>query len=111
MGVSGVAHNPSDVSLKGIACFIVALTLAIAGMFVFLIWLFNVLNARAAREDVIDSAVQRSEIVPPEPRLQPNPAEDLQTLRKREDEMLRPPSAEGKQQRLAIEDAMHALAE
>jgi hypothetical protein len=83
-------HEESDVNIRGIFAF--ALGLAIAGLFVsFVVWvLFTYLASREARKVTREYplAAQQQNRLPPEPRLQTNPRQDLLDLRVQEDAIL-----------------------
>ncbi len=86
-----VHHETSDVNIGGVLGF--ALGLLIATLFIcFAVWvLFKYFEAREARAvtPVYPLAVTTQETrLPPEPRLQTNPREDLGNLRTHEDEIL-----------------------
>ena len=85
-----VSHETSDVNLRAILGFLVGLT--IACVFInFLVWLlFTYFSVRESRQPapVFPLAVQKENRLPPEPRLQAHPREDLKDLRAREDEIL-----------------------
>ena len=87
---AAVHHEESDVNIRGIFAF--ALGLAIAGLFVsFVVWvLFTYLASREAhrlpREYPL--AAQQQNRLPPEPRLQTNPRQDLIDFRAQEDAIL-----------------------
>ena len=85
-----VHHEHSDVNIRGILAFGVALI--VVGVFIhFAVWvLFKYFDSREAQQTPAQyplAATQASR-VPPEPRLQTNPRQDLADLRAREDETL-----------------------
>ena len=84
-----VRHETSDVNIRAVLAF--GLGLLVAGVFIhFGIWLlflfFTSREARVAPEFPL--AVGLEKRLPPEPRLQTNPRQDLRDLRKQEDEIL-----------------------
>ena len=85
-----IHHETSDVNIRAILGFGVGL-IVVAAVIHILVWaLFVYFNAREARQPqpAYPLAVQRENRLPPEPRLQTNPREDLRELRVAEDEML-----------------------
>lgn len=85
-----VHHEASDVNIGGIFAF--ALGLFIAAVIIhFMVWLlFQYFSGREARRVRPDYplAVGQEQRVPPAPRLQVNPREDLRLLRQSEDAVL-----------------------
>jgi hypothetical protein len=85
-----VHHEHSDVNIRGILLFGVALI--VVGVFISLAVgvLFKYLDNREARQTPAQYplAATQGTRVPPEPRLQTNPRQDLSDLRAREDETL-----------------------
>jgi len=82
-------HETSDISIRGVFAFGIALFLT-AVLIHFMIWLlFMYFNGResAAKTPQYPLAVGQHR-VPPEPRLQTNPREDLHDLRASEDAIL-----------------------
>jgi hypothetical protein len=85
-----VSHEESDVNVRAIFGFGVGL-IAVAVAIHVLVWvLLLFFEARASREATVEFplAVQQESRVPPEPRLQTNPREDLRLLREAEDQTL-----------------------
>lgn len=90
------AYETRDVRLRPLAVFIAGLT--IVGVFTYLVIfvLFRLFSGQAARQDaeMAPSAVSRpapvpgEERLPPEPRIQANPAGDMQRLREQEEAIL-----------------------
>lgn len=111
-----VARERSDVNVRGILMFALAL-FAFAVVTVLLVWwLFDYFAAREARLDRPLSALasSRGESLPPEPRLQVSPAQDMQELRAREDALLNTYGWVDQQDgvvRIPIERAIQLLAE
>src|SRR5439155_20366353 len=83
-------HETSDVNLRAILGF--GAGLAVAGVVIsFLVWLlFTYFSVREARPvaPVYPLATTQENRLPPEPRLQTQPREDLRELRAHEDEIL-----------------------
>ena len=85
-----VQHEGSDVNVRAILGFAAGLIVA-AVLIHFVVWLlFLYLSGAEATRDTADFplAAGQAARVPPEPRLQTTPREDLRTLRAREDEIL-----------------------
>ena len=80
-------YEMRDVSVKGIMWFAVAMVIAAVVMHVGL-WLFELGLNRLYPEGGPASRIGRPRIEPPPPRLQSNPAADLQELRAAEDATL-----------------------
>lgn len=88
--VPAVDHEESDVDIRavlmaGAALIVMTLVLAV------IVWgLYRYLDAREARQEqpVFPLAVQQEQRLPPEPRLQTNPREDLREMREQEDQLL-----------------------
>jgi len=84
-----VDHETSDVNIRAIFGFAIGLTVTTI-VIGFAVWvLFQYFTAREARTVFVEYPLA-SELsrVPPEPRLQTNPREDLGNLRAREDQAL-----------------------
>jgi len=86
-----VHHESSDVNIRAIFGF--GFGLLVTGVVIhLLVWvLFGYFNARESRAVAPEFplAVTQEPRVPPEPRLQTNPRQDLSDLRAREDQTLR----------------------
>ncbi|HWF83323.1 MAG TPA: hypothetical protein VG222_00660 [Vicinamibacterales bacterium] len=85
-----VHHETSDVNIRAIFAFGAAL-IVVAVAVHFIIWLmFLYFGAREARSEVRQFPLAASEEnrLPPEPRLQTNPRQDLKDLRSGEDAIL-----------------------
>jgi hypothetical protein len=84
-----VDHETSDVNIRAIFGFAIGLTVTTI-VVAFAVWvLFQYFNAREARTVFVEYPLASQESrVPPEPRLQTNPREDLGNLRAREDQAL-----------------------
>jgi hypothetical protein len=85
-----VHHEPTDIDIRGVFAFVGALI--IAAVFIhFGVWLlFLFLTGREAQrvEPEYPLAIGQENRLPPEPRLQTNPREDLRRLREEEDAVL-----------------------
>ena len=83
-------HEESDVNVRGVFAF--ALALVIVGAFIhFVVWvLFSFFAGQASRKAAPEFplAIQQENRVPPEPRLQTNPRQDLTDLHAQEDAIL-----------------------
>jgi hypothetical protein len=85
-----VHHEESDVNVRAILAFAAALVVT-AVIIHLLVWvLFRYFNAREAHQPQPEYplAIQQEQRLPPEPRLQTNPREDLRVLRAAEDDAL-----------------------
>jgi hypothetical protein len=84
-----LVHNESDVDVRAIVGFGIAL-LVVGAVVHLLLWLlfayFSAEASRIPREFPLAAAEQQQ--LPPEPRLQANPREDLREFRQREDAIL-----------------------
>ena len=83
-------HEESDVNVRGVLAFAAGL-LVTAVVIQFMVWsLFVYFSGREAARVVPEYPLAAGEQtrVPPEPRLQTNPREDLRALRAREDAVL-----------------------
>jgi hypothetical protein len=85
-----VHHEESDVNIRGIFAFGVALTVVTIVVYLVVGVLFKYLDAREAHQAAPEYPLAAAEAhrLPPEPRLQTNPRRDLADLRAREDETL-----------------------
>jgi len=85
-----VHYEQSDANVAGIFAFGVGLV-TVAIVIHLMVWvLFRFFDARASRPAAVEYplGLQQENRVPPEPRLQTNPREDLRQLRADEDEIL-----------------------
>jgi hypothetical protein len=83
-------HETSDINIRGVFAFGIGLVIA-AALIHFMIWLlFMYFNGRESAKTVAQFplAVGQGDRLPPEPRLQTNPREDLRELRASEDAIL-----------------------
>jgi hypothetical protein len=107
-----VSHETSDVNIRGILTF--GGGLVVLGAVVYLVvWLlFGYLNRResaASASPAYPLAVGQDDRLPPEPRLQAHPRQDLKELRESEDALLRSYGWVDKNQgvvRIPIDEAM-----
>jgi hypothetical protein len=86
-----VHHEESDVSLRAILAFGAGLVMVTA-IICFLLWLlFGYFSSREARSSSREFplAAEQQNRMPPEPRLQTNPKEDLRVLRARDEALLK----------------------
>ena len=85
---ASVDHETSDVNIRAIFGFALGLTVTalIVGLAVWV--LFRYFDARESRTVFTQYPLATEARVPPEPRLQTNPREDLGNLRAREDQTL-----------------------
>ena|SRR6185295_1306189 len=85
-----VHHEESDVNIRAIFGFGGALVAVAAVVFLLVYVLFGFFNAREGRSVPAEYplAAAQEDRLPPEPRLQTNPREDLSELRAKEDEIL-----------------------
>ena len=86
----GVHHETTDVDFRGILAFGVGL-IVVGILTAFVVWvLFKYFDAREARRVVPEYplAATQEKREPPEPRLQTNPREDMEELRRQEDQIL-----------------------
>jgi hypothetical protein len=90
------AYETRDVKVRPLAVFIAGLTVVGLVVYFVVFAMFRLFSGQAAREDaqVAPSAVSRpaaapgAERLPPEPRIQANPAADMEALRRQEDAVL-----------------------
>jgi hypothetical protein len=85
-----VHHEESDVNIRGIFAFAIALTVVTIVIYLVVGVLFKYLDARERRQPTPEYPLAATEEnrLPPEPRLQTNPRQDLADLRAREDQAL-----------------------
>jgi hypothetical protein len=86
-----VHHEESDVNIRGILGFAAGLIVVAIVIHVAIWGLFRFFDARAARQaeqPEFPLAVTQETRLPPEPRLQTNPRQDMADLRAAEDETL-----------------------
>ena len=84
-------HEESDVNFGGIVGFGAGLVAVCAAVAIVVFVYFRFLEARQTHTGPVEYplAVSEENRVPPEPRLQTNPREDLRDLRAKEDDVLR----------------------
>jgi hypothetical protein len=84
-----VSHEESDIDIGGIFKFMLGLTIAAAAVHVVIWFMFVWFQAAAAGADVPNSLRVGEDVrIPPEPRLQVDPRQDLSTYREREAALL-----------------------
>jgi hypothetical protein len=88
---SGVQHEGSDVNVRGILIFGLGLFVTAAAIHLLVWLLFLYFAGREATRGATDYplAADQQARVPPEPRLQTNPREDLRLMREQEDAILK----------------------
>lgn len=112
-----VAHEHSDVDVRGILSFALVLFAFTVVTFVLIWWLFGYFAVRETKSDrpllpLVSSS--SGVMLPPEPRLQVSPSQDMQELRAAEDALLNSYGWVDQQVgvvRIPIERAMQLLAE
>lgn len=80
-------HETSDVSIRGVAIFALGLALLVIFSLMAVYGLLTLLSERRVGADIAPSPLATRKI-PPEPRLQVNPAVDLKEMRAAENEIL-----------------------
>jgi hypothetical protein len=85
-----VHHEHSDVNINGIFAFAAALVVVAAVVHLLVFVLFRFFDARAGQRVTpqFPLAIEQENRLPPEPRLQTNPRQDLAELRTKEDQTL-----------------------
>ena len=81
-------HEESDADVRPIVIFVLSLGLFLALAMVAMGWLFEVFELSVEQGENIPAGLTDSAQIPPEPRLQANPAFDLERLRAREENLL-----------------------
>lgn len=113
-GHDGGSYEKSDLSIKAIVGFGVALTVVVVAALFAMEWMFGFLAAREDRRDVRPSPLAASRPAVPEPRLQVDAVRDMKTLRAQEDAILtsyRWVTKEAGTARIPIDRAMQLLVE
>ncbi|HEY1910236.1 MAG TPA: hypothetical protein VGG73_04900 [Vicinamibacterales bacterium] len=84
-------HEVSDVDVSAVFKFGVGLVVTVVVVGIIVFGLFRTLDRSTTHGEVIDYplAVGQGNRLPPEPRLQTNPREDLRELRVKEEELLK----------------------
>ena len=111
-----VVHEMSDVNVAAILRFGAALLITAAIAHVFLWWLLGVYERQYARSQtqVYPMAAGQQDRLPPEPRLQSVPQQDLSDLRTKQENLLKGYGWVNKEAgiaRIPIEDAMRIVVE
>jgi hypothetical protein len=85
-----VTHEESDVNIRGILAFGAGLIVVAVVIHLLIYVLFGYFDSREARKVMVEYplAAGQADRLPPEPRLQTNPRQDLIDLRAKEDEIL-----------------------
>jgi hypothetical protein len=85
-----VHHDESDINLRAIFGFGAGLLIVAVVVHLLIAGLFRYFDAREARQPMVDYPIAATEEhrLPPEPRLQVNPRQDLLDLRAHEDDVL-----------------------
>ncbi len=107
-------HEHKDVDIRAIAKFGIGLLLCVLAAALLMKWMFDWLAARQARMEQPPSPLAQPAKLPPEPRLQVAPAENLKKLRAEENALLRRyewVDADAGIVRIPIERAMELLSE
>jgi hypothetical protein len=81
---SGVGHEESTVELRPVIAFAIVLVVVTAFAFVLMQFMLDFLRVNQARKDVPLSALAEPEPMPPAPRLQVFPSQDLKQTRQTE---------------------------
>jgi hypothetical protein len=84
-------HEESDVNIRAIFGFALGLLVVAAAVHIVIYFLFVLLSHRATAASAVRTyplSVGQEDRVPPEPRLQTNPKQDLRDLRAAEDQIL-----------------------
>lgn len=111
-----VVHEMSDVNVGAILRFGAALLITAVIAHVFLWWLLGVYERQYARSQtqVYPMAAAQQDRLPPEPRLQNDPQQDLTDLRAKQENLLKGYGWVNKEAgiaRIPIEDAMRIVVE
>ncbi len=88
-GSAPTGYEQRDMSVRVVGTFFGGLIVAVVVVLLLMAWLFNYFAAREARRDVPPSPLAAARQLPPEPRLQVNPQQDLKAMRADEDALLR----------------------
>ena len=111
-----VVHEESDVDVRAILGYGAGLMAVAVVVHVFLWWLLGVYQTQAyrSRTQAYPLAAGQHEQVPPGPRLQDNPQQDMRELRARQEAVLKGYewiNREGGVARIPIDEAMRILVE
>jgi hypothetical protein len=85
---AGRSHERRDLRVRNIVLFTVALTTVLVGSHFLLKAVFSGFQQRADRVDRPHAPLREDRVLPPEPRLQTKPGEELEALRREEDRRL-----------------------
>lgn len=109
-----LGYELRDANVRAVALFGLVLVIVLAGALLLMQGMFDHFAARPLRSDVLPVAREAMRRLPPEPRLQANPARALQEIRTTEDRVLHSygwVDREAGIVRLPIDRAMELLAE
>jgi hypothetical protein len=111
-----VAHEDSDVNVRAILGFGGALTLVAVLLHLFLWWLQGLYQRQTVREQTprYPMAIERDGALPPQPRFQRNPQQEMRDLRARQEALLNGYGWVNKENgvaRIPIEEAMRMIVE
>jgi hypothetical protein len=93
-GGQGGGTERTDIKLRPILVFTVGLIVMMIAVYLVVMAMFRLFSAQAARQDAASGAQVAQQLpagqehLPPEPRIQVNPAADLKVLRQQEDSLL-----------------------
>jgi len=85
---SNLRYETQDISIKPIIWFLVGLSVFLILSMVGIANFYNSSEQKKVAEDALLTPVEYVQMLPDDPRLQPNPADDLATLRAKEDAVL-----------------------
>jgi len=116
------AYETRDVKIRPLVVFVAGLTVVALATYLVVYVIIRLFSAQAAKEDArlapssgqVQAVAPGEERLPPEPRIQANPAADLRTLRDQEDAVLTTygwADAPGGAVRVPIEVAMRQVLE
>jgi hypothetical protein len=109
-----VSHERSDVNVRAILVFGIGLLVVAVVIHIALYWLLAVYRNTSARQEPAANPLRAENQVPPEPRLQVSPRDDLAAMRTAEDKELYNygwVDKEKKVARIPIDRAMELIAE
>jgi hypothetical protein len=109
-----VSHERSDVNVRAILVFGIGLLLIAVIIHIALYWLLGFFRDTSARREPPASPMRAEKEVPPSPRLQVSPRDDLTAMRAAEEKELRTygwVDKENKVVRIPIDRAMELIAE
>jgi hypothetical protein len=84
-----MGHEMSDVSVRGLVVFLTGLVVSLAVVVFAVAWLFSYFRTDAEQHDPPVPPLSRlRSAAPPGPRLQQSPADEMETMRKQQDDLL-----------------------